>query len=266
MKISNLRRSWTRDELLLVLHLYWRIPFGQQHSRNRKIIELAAVLGRSPGSVAMKLNNMTSLDSDELARGVRGLPGASSLDRKIWSEFEADQENIGAEAEAAWRIRVERQDIDSVHDFSLESIFALQPPQRVETTGIRRIRLGQSFFRRAVLDNFDCRCAVTGLAHPDLINASHIVGWSEDDAHRVDVRNGIALNRLHDAAFDKKLITFDEDLRLVVGRNLRELIGNDEFSRSFLAYEGKLLRKCARHELDSNLLSRHREAFSKINK
>ncbi|MBK6533973.1 MAG: hypothetical protein IPF99_31685 [Deltaproteobacteria bacterium] len=41
------RRRWTRDELLLALHLYWRIPFGQQHKGNRQVIELAAALGRT---------------------------------------------------------------------------------------------------------------------------------------------------------------------------------------------------------------------------
>ncbi|MBK6854214.1 MAG: HNH endonuclease [Burkholderiales bacterium] len=260
------RRSWLRQELLLVLHLYWRIPFGQQDARNARVIELASALGRSPGSVSMKLNNMTSLDPEELARGVRGLPGASALDRLTWAEFKADQEAIGAEAEAAWRLRVEHQDDRPAEEIVDDTFTNLRlPPQRIETTAIRRVRLGQAFFRRAVLDNFEGRCALTGLGHLDLINASHIVGWAEDEAHRVDPRNGIALNRLHDAAFDKKLVTFDEDLRLVIGRTLREFVGKDELARSFIAFEGRPLRKSARHNLDPILLARHREAFAKSN-
>ena len=71
-----------------MLHLYARIPFGQQHARNPLVIELAGVLGRTPSSVAMKLNNFTSLDPHEAARGVKGLEGASALDAEVWAEFE----------------------------------------------------------------------------------------------------------------------------------------------------------------------------------
>jgi putative restriction endonuclease len=79
------RRRWKRDELLLVLHLYERIPFGQQHQSNPQVIELASAVSRTPGSVAMKLNNFTSLDPDEKKRGIRGLVGSSALDGKVWN-------------------------------------------------------------------------------------------------------------------------------------------------------------------------------------
>jgi hypothetical protein len=264
--LANVRRAWSRDELLLVLHLYWRIPFGQQHSRSPRVIELAQALGRTPGSVAMKLNNVTSLDAEELARGVRGLAGASALDRRVWAEFHADQETVAAEAEAAWRLKIEGSEEFPLQEAQFEPRpSALRPPERIETTAVRRVRLGQAFFRRAVLDNFEQRCALTGLAHPDLIIASHIVGWAEDASYRVDPRNGIALNRLHDAAFDKKLVTFDESHRLVVGRALRELLGREELATSFLAYQGCTLRRGARHLLHPELMARHREGFAKLN-
>lgn len=267
---TTTRRPWTRDELLLALHLYWRIPFGQQHARNPRVVELAHALGRTSGSVAMKLNNLTSLDGAELARGVRGLPGASALDKTIWSQFQADQETIAAEAEQAWLTHIEHAEPVPSQPSKLPAHTPAAtpgtPPAQQETTALRRIRLGQAFFRRAVLDNFGGHCALTGLAHPDLINASHIVPWAEDATHRVDPRNGIALNRLHDAAFDRKLITFDEDLRLVIGRTLRDHIGNEALAISFLSYEGKSLRSCARHDLDPALLTRHREAFAVVNR
>lgn len=36
-----------------------------------------------------------------------------------------------------------------------------------------------------------------------------------NEQHRLDPQNGIALNALHDKAFDRGLITFDTELRLV---------------------------------------------------
>jgi hypothetical protein len=55
-------RTWSRDELVVAMNLYCKLPFGQLHQRNPVIIALAEKLGRTPGSVAMKLCNLASLD------------------------------------------------------------------------------------------------------------------------------------------------------------------------------------------------------------
>jgi putative restriction endonuclease len=248
------RRRWTRPEQLLGLHLYWRIPFGQQHSRNPEVIALAEAVARTPGSVAMKLNNFTSLDPEERARGMKGLEGASALDRQTWDEFVSNRELVAAEAEALWENRVEAP-----------QQVVLDPHVNTESSAERRIRLGQAFFRRIVLANFCGRCALTGIANPALLNASHVVGWAAEPAHRLDPSNGIALNRLHDAAFDRHLVTFDDDLRLVIGRRLRETLAREELSTGFLAYEGRALQPAIRRELSPALLERHRAAFAAAN-
>jgi putative restriction endonuclease len=45
------------------------------------------------------------------------------------------------------------------------------------------------------------------------VRASHIVPWAEcdNDAHRLDVHNGLLLSALWDAAFDAGLISFADD-------------------------------------------------------
>ena len=77
----SLRKKWTHDELLVALNLYHKLTFGQLHSRNPVIIALAEKLGRGPSSVAMKLCNLASLDPALKLRGIKGLTGASALDR-----------------------------------------------------------------------------------------------------------------------------------------------------------------------------------------
>jgi predicted restriction endonuclease len=232
------RRRWTRDELLLVvLHLYERIPFGQQHQSNPQVIELAGALSRTPGRVAMKLNNFTSLDPEEKRRGIKGLVGASALDGKVWNEFRASADVV-EESEELWEARIEREPPAS---------YAREPSPFLgvtEATAARKIRLGQRYFRRVVLANFDHRCALTGISQPDLLMASHISPWSEDAPNRVEVANGLCLNRLHDAAFDRKLITFDEELRLVVGR-LRRARTNAEKSSGEKRIAWRLRTGCA---------------------
>ena len=80
-------KIWTRDELLAACNLYFTLPFGQMHSRNPTIIDMARALGRTPGSVAMKLVNFASLDPTHQARGVSGLKGTSRADCEVWKEF-----------------------------------------------------------------------------------------------------------------------------------------------------------------------------------
>ncbi len=240
--------KWTRDEVLLALHLYERIPFGRQHARNPDVRALAQRLGRTPGSVAMKLNNLTSLDPDEAARGVRGLEGASKLDRAVWAEFQA-RPQVVEEAEELWAGADHHHVVDDLWSGATEGL------------AVRSVRLAQSYFRRVVLANFEGRCALTDVSTRELLVASHIVSWAEAPEHRVDPANGICLNRLHDGAFDRGLVTFDDEQRLVIGRRLRDELGRDEMSRSFLHTEGVRLREPVRRALDPGLLARQRERF-----
>jgi len=70
--MSSERKRWTREELLVALNLYHKLTFGQLHFRNPAIIALAEKLGRSAGSLAMKLNNFASLDPVQQLRGIKG--------------------------------------------------------------------------------------------------------------------------------------------------------------------------------------------------
>ena len=77
-------KPWSRDELILAMNLYCRLPFGKCDYRNAEVIALANAVGRTPSSVAMKLCNLASLDTYHRERGVKGLEGASRGDRAIW--------------------------------------------------------------------------------------------------------------------------------------------------------------------------------------
>ena len=76
-------KRWTRDELLVALKLYHKLTFGQLHARQPATIALAEKIGRGANSLAMKLCNFASLDPALKLRGIKGLPGASALDRAV---------------------------------------------------------------------------------------------------------------------------------------------------------------------------------------
>jgi putative restriction endonuclease len=206
-------KNWSRDELLVAFRLYCRTPFGKLHQRNPDIIELAQLLGRTPSAVAMKACNFASLDPVQRARNISALGNVSQADRELWKSFEQNSESVAAEAEAAYgRLGSQRAETED-QDWEMP-----QGPTEVERTV--RTRRVQGFFRAAVLASYEFRCALSGIALPELLNASHIVPWNVDTERRADPRNGIALNTLYDRAFDRGLITFDESMRLVVSSQL----------------------------------------------
>ncbi|HLS80622.1 MAG TPA: HNH endonuclease [Steroidobacter sp.] len=91
-------------------------------------------------------------------------------------------------------------------------------PKTTEAERLIVQRVGQNLFRDGLLDLWEGRCAVTGLAVPALLRASHIKPWSdcETDAERLDVYNGILLAPHLDAAFDRGFITVQDDGTIIV--------------------------------------------------
>jgi hypothetical protein len=79
-------RRWTEQEIRDALALYGRISFGQCNPRNPEVIALARALDRTPGSVAMKLGNLASLDPAITSTGRTGLTSVSKLDRHVWEQ------------------------------------------------------------------------------------------------------------------------------------------------------------------------------------
>jgi putative restriction endonuclease len=106
-----------------------------------------------------------------------------------------------------------------------EELSALPPGLAgTEIERMVRQRVGQQKFREAMLEYWGGACAVTGVAVPEVLRASHAKPWAEceSDAERLDVFNGFLLTANLDALFDRFLISFDEGGRLVPSPSLAE--------------------------------------------
>lgn len=102
-------------------------------------------------------------------------------------------------------------------------------PEVIIGTEVERMvrqRVGQNKFRDAMLNYWGGACAVTGVAIPEVLRASHAKPWAEcaTDAERLDVFNGFLLCANIDALFDRFLVSFDETGLLVIAP---ELAGHD---------------------------------------
>ena len=239
-----LRKKWTRDELFVALNLYHKLTFGQLHARNPIVQALAEKLERTPSSVGMKLCNFASFDPALQLRGIKGLTGASALDRTVWDEFHADLNETVPASEGALRALFGVDESSELEVLPREGVRVRRcPPQGpTETTANVKLRRGQEYFRDAVLNNFGGRCGVTELAVRELLVASHILPWGTHLAERLNVRNGLCLSRLHDAAFDRGFIAFDDKLRLVLSPRLKAELRQRNVAENFGAYAGETRR------------------------
>jgi len=86
-------------------------------------------------------------------------------------------------------------------------------PKTTEAERLVIQRIGQNIFRAGLMDYWQGRCPLTGITDPALLRASHIIPWKDcpTDADRLDVHNGLLLSALWDAAFDRGLVTFDDE-------------------------------------------------------
>ncbi|MGR0480476.1 MAG: HNH endonuclease [Candidatus Electronema sp. V4] len=243
-------QQWKRDELLVAFSLYCQLPFGKLHSKNPEIIKNSQMIGRTPSALSMKLCNIASLDNAIIATGRKGLSGVSQADRDMWEEMRGNWEQFVFNVETALK------------NFSVQPEQTAAPNNYAEDyTGNERIvqsavRVGQSFFRNALLSAYEKKCCITGLSDQRLLVASHIVPWRCDRKNRLNPRNGLLLSVLHDKAFDLGIITVNEDMTLRVSNYLST---NDSYlAASILAYDGKSLTMPRKFQPDPSFLSYHR--------
>ena len=249
-------KQWTEDELMMVLGVYCRLTFGQLSQTNRLIRDVAERLDRTPGSVAMKLTNIASLDPAITSTGRKGLPGASALDRKVWSDFSANTETWMPIIELRLEALLGDQEADDVEDSAA--------PLSVDYSGndilaVAKRRQGQNLFRQAVFSAYQTRCCITDIAEPRLLIASHIKPWREDKENRLNPRNGLCLSALADRAFDQGMISLSDHCEIMVSSALEAQSHNKHIKDMFCANEGLKIRMPEKFLPDAEFLAWHRE-------
>lgn len=81
-----------------------------------------------------------------------------------------------------------------------------------------RDRLHQPLFRARVLRAYESRCAICRLRHQELLDAAHI--RSDSDGGEPVVPNGIAMCKIHHAAYDANMLGVDPDYRVTIRPDL----------------------------------------------
>ncbi len=122
-------------------------------------------------------------------------------------------------------------------------------PKTTEAERLVVQRIGQDIFRARLMDYWQGRCPLTGIADPALLRASHIIPWAEceSDAERLDVHNGLLLSALWDAAFDRALVTLDDDGKPEFSPGLSDQARVELRWNAPISLTGEHRRRLARH-------------------
>lgn len=252
------RNDWTRVQVLAGLHIYLQLNYGQLHSRNPKIKELAGWIGRTANSVALKLCNLASLDPAVLASGRKGMDGASKVDKAVWTELLANWDATVVEAASIYGKLAAQHGLDLSDELDVE----LPPTELGRTrTATVQVRVNQARFRKSVLVGYNSTCCISGLQNECLLIASHIVPWSQDSHNRLNPQNGLCLSALHDRAYDQGLITVLPDFTVRVSAKLKTKSADAFLQESLLRFDKSPIRMPSRLAPAPNFLAWHARHF-----
>jgi hypothetical protein len=163
------------------------------------IIWLAAAAGMSSETIKQAV---------EIAAGTIGTRGAKAAAvRKIipWSQM---SEHLSAlDQSLGDLVEQEHQPIDFVSPTTTQALIDA--------------RIGQDRFRANLEARWDGSCAVTGCGIMSMLRASHIKPWIVcTDLERLDTENGLLLAAHIDALFDRGIISFENDGRMLLSHHV----------------------------------------------
>lgn len=247
-----LRNNWTREETILALNLYLKIPFGQIHRTNPRIVELAEIIGRTPSAVGLKLSNLARFDPELQKRGIKGMGHGSKMDEEVWKEFYKESERVAYESELLYLKLSKTENLEDILLKEPESFYG-----ETKEVLVKR-RISQNLFRQIVLSNFNNRCAITGLPVQELLVGSHIKPWAVDEFNRLNPHNGLCLNNLHDKAFDTGLITIFPSYEIAVSKYIKEF-KHDAVGNYLKDFNGKTIALPRKFKPEKEFLDWHYE-------
>lgn len=271
-------KKWSDIEFLIVLHLYFISP--RNISRNDdKLVEICDRLEcytgnvRTPDSIYLRLMNYRFCDPQERGKGMKGGYNqciyywneyVNKIDelKKIYDKFIEDTNNY-KDYKNMLQLR------NDFHKFEAEIFKDLNDmdPERKDAyvDSMMKIRNSsfQKFFKHNLRLEFNNKCAICGLNDFGILIASHILEYSKCvyKYDMINCNNGLLLCPNHDALFDKHLISFENNGKIIINKNISKkmynLLGiNENFYLSSVYLNEERLK----------YLKLHKEIFEILNK
>ena len=139
---------------------------------------------------------------------------------------------------------------------------ASDEPSRAYRAQIVQARMHQARFREAVMRAYQRCCAICRLRRAELVEAAHIVG--DADGGEPVVTNGMAMCKLHHAAFDRHILGIRPDLRIAIREDILAEVDGPMLLHGLQGFHGEQLRVLPRNQRDrpsSRFLEQRWEQF-----
>lgn len=216
---------WTEDELAAAIEAYRqmeaRLASGSTLEKARVYRELAARHGRTSKAWEYRMQNISHVLDQAGKPWLPGLLPASNVGAKVEPKL---AKLLGLSGETLTSVSGPTRGLLEQEAKAAEAIGSFSPAdevderQRVLAAIVRR--RGQPAFRKALLDAYDGRCAMTGCNVVDALEAAHIQPYSGLKSN--DVRNGLLLRADVHTLFDLYLIAINPgSLRIAVAPALQ---------------------------------------------
>ena len=225
--------NWTREETIIAFNVYCKIPFKNSSKTHPEIIRYANIIGRTPSALNMKVGNIGRLDPDLKQQGIMGLVHGAKMEEEVWNEFYSNPERLAYESEILVA-KFSEKNIEETANIIINDL-----PEGEEREVVVKQRVNQSFFRTTVLSSYNFRCCISGVSTPELLEACHIVDWSEDVSNRMNPKNGLCMNTFFHKAYDRYMLSITPDFKIEISKRLLDGVMQDSFLEYLKNINGK---------------------------
>ena len=196
--------------------------------------------------------NFTNLYPERQKQGNKGKSGAGAGDKIIWDEYVNQWEKLTTDS-LMFLSKIRDQSIERILNFKKDLKFI----EGQERERLIKVRVNQNNFRQRILASYNEKCCITGLNIPSLLIASHIIPWAKNEQERLNPRNGLCLNSIHDKAFDKGLITVTPDYKIKLSKEILVRKQDISVQNFFLKYENQPIILPDRYAPSTDFLDWH---------
>ncbi|MGL6124961.1 MAG: MrcB family domain-containing protein [Metamycoplasmataceae bacterium] len=192
---------------------------------------------------------------------------------KIYDKKEQNQQIVKSRTES--KVYSQSEDLTNIEILDNASVTELiEDIEEIRSDGtlnptekeiLYKARIGQGKYRDDLLEEYKQTCVLSGVNFKELLVASHIVPWREaNNKERIDKYNGLLLSASIDKLFDRYLISFDEDGKLVVSKSFEKRHNFKDVMITIGIYEKYIDQKegIEFHEQTKKYLKKHFEKTS----
>ena len=140
------------------------------------------------------------------------------LSASDWKFLTAEQKRISKRAKSEKRISAEQRiTTEDKEEKRISRAYVNKPTQR---KALINARSGQGHYRSELIKR-EKRCRITGISDKAFLVASHIKPWAiSNDKEKLDSNNGLLLTPNLDRAFDRGLISFSSNGKILLSKRL----------------------------------------------